>query len=298
MKNKRIIALLLSIPLLLCLPGASARAAEEAGCTVIGADLTEEQIRDVYAVFGVERGSVPEYVLTNAEERELLGESVEDGQLGSASLSCVYFRRLEEGSGLELELHNITWCTEDMYRTAMLSAGIGDARAVIAAPCPVSGTAALAGIFKAYEALSGESLSDEAKELGGQELTALAQLGDQLGTDQLTTLMEKLKALLEETESLSDDDLSERIRSAAREHHIILNDYQTGQLLMLCRQLEKLKNGSLAGYLQTWKETLEENGGLEEKAKEAEEAVKGFAETLKAFFARAAEFISRLFEKE
>ena len=40
--------------------------------TVVGADLTEEQIDSVYRAFGFERGTVPELRLTNAEEHAAL----------------------------------------------------------------------------------------------------------------------------------------------------------------------------------------------------------------------------------
>lgn len=52
-----------------------------------------------------------------------------------------------------------------MYKNALATAGITDAKVLISAPFPVSGTGALTGIYKAYEDMTGVSLNDLAKNL-------------------------------------------------------------------------------------------------------------------------------------
>ena len=55
-------------------PICPAYAAESDSCrAVIGADLTEEQIRNVYILFGISRGDVPELRLTNAGSKTSAG---------------------------------------------------------------------------------------------------------------------------------------------------------------------------------------------------------------------------------
>ena len=50
-----------------------------------------------------------------------------------------------------------------MYRNVLVTAGITDASVMISAPYPVSGTAALSGIYKAYEDVTGGQLDESAK---------------------------------------------------------------------------------------------------------------------------------------
>ena len=112
MKPKRILSILLALSLSLELLGGVSALAADDECTVIGADLTNAQTEEVYALFGLERGSVRELSMTNAEERLWLEGYVDDALIGTSSISCVYIRLLPEGSGTDITVHNVTWCTE------------------------------------------------------------------------------------------------------------------------------------------------------------------------------------------
>lgn len=50
---------------------------------------------------------------------------------------------------------HITYCTSQMYISALATAGITDAKITVTAPFDVSGTAALTGVYKAYEDITG-----------------------------------------------------------------------------------------------------------------------------------------------
>ena len=95
---KRVITFILVFCLLASL--GSAFADSSGSRAVIGADLTDEQVTAVYYWFGIDRGSVPEMVMTNTEERYYLENLVEDGKIGTRSISSVYIQILEEGSGV------------------------------------------------------------------------------------------------------------------------------------------------------------------------------------------------------
>ncbi len=298
MKFKKLAAYMLAVSLALCLlPAPSAGAAEDGACTVIGADLTNAQTEEVYAVFGIPRGSVRELSMTNAEERAWLEGYVDENVLGTASISCVYIQLLDENSGTEISVNNATWCTEDMYRSALETAGIRDVKAVIAAPFPVSGTAALAGIYKAYEDLTGQALDDIAKQLGVQELTTTAGLADMLGQTDASAIVEDVKAALAETENMSDAELKEQIRSIAADYRITLNDYQVNQLFNLCRKMEKLTDSQLVEKIQDLKDKAQKAGELNEKAREAKETLSDVAQTLKDYLTKVGDFFSGLFGK-
>ncbi|MBQ1771197.1 MAG: DUF1002 domain-containing protein, partial [Clostridia bacterium] len=112
-------------------------------CVTMGADLTAAQRKAVYADFGIPMGSVRELEVTNEEEREYLEGIVPDKKIGTVALSCCFITVLEKGAGLSVKLHNINYCTEKMYVNALTTAGVTDARVIISAPYPVSGTGAL-----------------------------------------------------------------------------------------------------------------------------------------------------------
>ncbi len=66
--------------------------------------------------------------VTNEEEREYLGEYIDEKLLGTRAISSVYVEKLPEGEGITVDTRNITWVTNDMYRNAIVTAGIKDAK--------------------------------------------------------------------------------------------------------------------------------------------------------------------------
>lgn len=262
---KRTLALILALCLLAPLCTAAAADGGTARA-VIGADLNEEQTAGVYAAFGVERGSVTELTVTNADEREYLDGLVDSGVLGTHAISCAYVELLPEGSGLEVTAENVNWCTPEMYVSALATAGITDARVKVAAPFAVSGTAALTGVYLAYEDITGEELSEEAKRVSSQELTVTASLSDSIGSLGSVEIINELKLLLDETRDMTDEELRAEIARIAAEAGVELNGSQVGQLVTLCRALEKLDPDALREKVQSVQETLQSLGAALEKA--------------------------------
>ena len=80
----------------------------------IGANLDEAQVAQIYKDFGIERGSVTEITVTNADERAYLEGIAPERKIGSVALSCIYIKTLEEGEGLKISTNHINWCTSEM----------------------------------------------------------------------------------------------------------------------------------------------------------------------------------------
>ena len=182
---KRIISVLLCVIFVFALIPIPAAHAEGNCRAVIGADLTEDQVNAVYAAFGVQRGSVTQLTMTNGIERYYLDGYVDSSIIGTRSISCVYLELLPEGSGMDVVTSNIGWVTPEMYISALASAGITDAKIVVAAPIEVSGTAALAGIYWAYEDLTGIKIDDTDKLISTQQLTITGDLAKTIGSRKL-----------------------------------------------------------------------------------------------------------------
>ena len=254
---------------------------------VVGADLTEEQVLSVYAEFGIRRGDIPELKLTNAEEHAALDGYVDAAIIGTRSMSCVFLELLGQGSGMNVTVKNISWCTPEMYINALSTAGITDARIAVAAPFAVSGTAALAGIYKAYEDMTGQKLDAAAKDVSTQELTITGELANEIGSEDSTSIVNDLKLMLNETDNMSDEELRSNIRRIAETYNVTLTETQVKQLLDLCRSLEKLDPSTIPQRVEDIQSTLE-------KVSEAKDQVVGFFQTLKNAFQTMKDFFERL----
>lgn len=92
--------------------------------------------------------------------------------------------------------------------------------------------------------------------------------GEQEGTESAT---DRLKAFLNRTSGLTDDELRQEIRKLASEKNIRLTETQVQQLLDLCRMMEKLNPEQL-------KERAESLQKLLRRAGEAKDKISGLLE--------------------
>ena len=254
---------------------------------VIGADLTDDQIAAVYNAFGIRRGDAIELRVTNGEERQWLQGYVDESLIGTRSISCVYVELLPEGSGMDVTTSNITWCTGEMYISALATAGITDARIIVAAPFEVSGTAALTGVYKAYEDMTGKKLDDLAKLVSTQELTITGELANEIGGMDSTSIVNDLKLMLDETQKMTDDEIRAEIVEIAGRYNVSLTNTQIQQLIDLCRSLEGLDADSL-------KARVEEVQGTLQKVSDAKTKVVGFVETVKKVVTSVSSFFDKI----
>lgn len=257
-------------------------------CVVIGADCSDSEINSIYEYFGIKRDEVKELAVTNDEERELLSDYVDSSIIGTNSISCVYLKLLDAGKGINIDINNISWCTREMYINALSTVGITDVDVIITAPYSVSGTAALTGIYKAYETLTGKELNSVAKDAGADELTVTAELSDTIGSEDSTAIVNDLKEILNETKDMSDEELHDKIIEIADDYDVSLTEDQISQLISLCRKLEKMDTNELLQRVEEAKKTLQ-------KLSEAKEDAESFVGKVQTFFSNIVKFFSNLF---
>jgi len=283
---KKIVSIILAAAMLMSMGAALAVDSGEKRA-VIGADLTADQKAVVYNTFGIEQGSVPELTVTNSEERQYLDGLVDSSVIGSRSISCVYIETLDEGQGLQVDVSNISWCTREMYINALVTAGISDAKLIVTSPISgISGTAALTGIYKAYEDITGQALSDDAKIVGTQELVITAEIADTVGSYDAVTIVNELKKILGQTVNMTDEEVKAEIRSIAKQMNINLSDAIVDQLLKLCRSLEGLNSEELQKKVEEAQSTIKKLADAQEKATGILESVKGFFKSVGDFFSK------------
>jgi len=246
----------------------------------IGQDNTDEQIGEVYSFFRIDRGSVPEIKVSNNEEKRYLSGLVPEEKIGDVALSCTYIEVRDSG-GIELETYNINWVSDDMYRNALATAGITNAKVVVAAYKPVSGTGALTGIYKAYEDITGEVIDETVKSIATEELIVTGDLQDIMGQAS-PEFMNDLKAKLAETKNMSDDEIRQLIVDTAAEYDAVLTPEQIEQILGLIKQMNDL------GMAPDEFIKLAETG----------QKVQGFFGKVGEFFQGIGDFFSGLFGKK
>ena len=289
---KKIFSLLLAL-LLVAGMAVPAYADVNQSRAVIGADLSDEQVEAVYGMFGIRRGEAIELKMTNAEERTYLEGYVDDSLIGTRSISCVYVELLPAGSGMSVTTSNINWCTGEMYISALATAGITDANIVVAAPFEVSGTAALSGVYKAYEDMTGKKLDDLAKLVSTQELTVTGELAAQIGAMDSTAIVNELKLMLDVTQTMSDDEIRAEIREIASRYNVNLTNTQVEQLLTLCRSLEGLDAESLKARVQDVQNTLQKVSDAKTKVVGFVQGVKKVVESVSGFFDKIKDIMAR-----
>lgn len=250
----------------------------------IGANLDEEQRAQVYKDLGVTPGSVTELKVTNAEEREYLEGLVSDSKIGNVALSSVYIKTLAKGEGLKVTTNNINWCSKEMYINALTTAGITDAEVRITAPFPVSGTAALTGLYKSYEDITGTKLDLSAKSVAVEEIVVTGNLAEMIGNVDATELVNQLKLVLDQTKTMSDDEVRNEIKTIAKNLNISLTDSQVDQLLKLCRSMEGLDSQQLAEKVKSLKNTLEGASKVQQTATKIWDGVKNVINAVGNFF--------------
>jgi len=237
----------------------------------LGADLNQQQQKQMLELFGVAEDDVKIIKVTNQEERDYLEGLVSNDKIGTRAISSAYVSPLEEGEGLVVETHNISWVTKEMYANAMATAGIENARVVAAAPFSVSGTAALTGIMKAFEEISGDELDEEAKKIANEELVTTGELGEDIGKDEAAALIKEIKERIIRERIKNPEDIKRIILEIAKELNIQLTEEQINQIIELMKKIsqldldiDKITNQleKITKSLDSIRKTVEENKGI------------------------------------
>ncbi len=253
--------------------------ADSTEVVTLGADLTDAQRQEMLDLFNVSDDSVPVLEVTNREERDYLQGLISDAQIGTRAISSVYVRLKDDGSGISVETSKITYVTEQTYANALVTAGIADADIFAAAPFPVSGTAALTGVFKAFEEATGKSIPEAAKETATQELVDTAEVGEEVGDkDAIAELVKQAKEEIVRRGLDDEASVREVIVRISGELDLRLTDEQIDRLAKVLVQVQGL-NLDL-GKVQSQLKDFQTKIGL------SDEDARGIWESIKSVFSK------------
>ena len=237
----------------------------------LGQDLTSGQRDQVMEYFqDWSRGKRVRYIsVSNEEERMYLEGTADEKLIGSRAISSVYCEILDDGNGIEVQTENITAITPFMYANALVTAGIEDARVIVAAPFEVSGTAALTGVIKAFETASGEILKEENKAIAHEEMVQTSELGQRIGQDQAEMLIFEVKKQVAAEDVSDPEEIRQIIMEVSAELNLRMSEADVDRIVQLMQKIHKLNIN--AGQLGTQMQNLERR--LDEIQNRGEEAV-------------------------
>lgn len=210
----------------------------------LGADLSAKEQMTVLSLLGLEDINVDDYdiiTVTNADEHEYLDEYLDASVIGTRALSSVLVVGKEEGNGIHVTTKNISYCTEGMYRNALLTAGVEDADITVAGPYSISGTAALVGAIKAYETMTSEEVPEENLDAANNELVLTGKLVEEIGdSEKAEELMALVKQEVAENNIKSVDDIRQVVQQACSELDITLSEENEKKIAELMSKIEGL----------------------------------------------------------
>lgn len=241
MKNYRRISAVLAMVLCFTMMFSSVALAKDQTYLALGDDLSAKQMTTVLGIFGVADVNDCEVIyVTNKDEHKYLDDYVDAAQIGNQALSCVMINETDDDD-IEIELHNINYCTEDMYKNALETAGVKGAEVVVAGPYPISGTAALVGTIKAYEKMAGTRVSDKIVEAAVDEMTTTGEIGEEVGDkDGVAEIIDEVKEKLAENPDMSESQIISAIKAAADEVGISLSDENVQKIKDVITKLKGL----------------------------------------------------------
>ncbi|MCR5650743.1 MAG: DUF1002 domain-containing protein [Lachnospiraceae bacterium] len=214
----------------------------------LGSDLSPEQLASVLTLMGLSGVDISSYsvvYVTNAEEHQYLDSYIDPAVIGTKSLSSVLVRPAESGHGISVATQNITYCTEGMYKNALLTAGVKDADILVVGPAPISGTAALIGALKAYADMTDTKVDEQALDTSLNELVTTGQIEEALdgaSKEDVEAMIAFIKAEIAGKKLDTREEIEEAVRQAIKDYdgNIELSEDEIKQIVDLMVKIKDL----------------------------------------------------------
>lgn len=192
--------------------------------------------------------------------------------------SSAKIQKLGDKSPLEVKIEtpeNITKVTQDMYRNAAVTLGVEHAKITVAAPIPVTGESALAGIYYSLEA-NGAKVPQANKDLAQEELKALSDINaenkDKNGYDanKLNVALADIKSGLakakESKGNLTEEDVRKIVEDTLKNYKLdqVITGNQINIIINFALNLSKsdiLSNADFTKTLNDLKQSIVSQAG-------------------------------------
>ena len=192
--------------------------------------------------------------------------------------SSAKIQKLGDKSPLEVKIEtpeNITKVTQDMYRNAAVTLGVEHAKITVAAPIPVTGESALAGIYYSLE-VNGAKVPQANKDLAQEELKALSDINaekkDKSGYDanKLNVALADIKSGLakakESKGNLTEEDVRKIVEDTLKNYKLdqVITGNQINIIINFALNLSKsdiLSNADFTKTLNDLKQSIVSQAG-------------------------------------
>ncbi|WP_235848483.1 DUF1002 domain-containing protein [Litchfieldia alkalitelluris] len=218
-----------------------------------------------------------------------------DGDPHSNLYSSAKITRKEKGEGLTIVMttpENITEVTSDMYKNALLTAGIEDALVEVTSPLKVTGHSALVGIYKAYDA-EGAGLNKDHTEVANEELELATELAKKEGLSEeaVSELLADIKRQMAEQSPKTKEEIIQIVDEQLAAQGVTLSESDRQLLVDLFDKMRDLNIN-----FDNVKDQLDElSQAIQDKISEAI-GDRSFLESVAAFFQQLFEDIRNIFK--
>ena len=269
--------------------------ADGANVVTLGTNLSAEQKQMVLNYFGVKENEVVILEVNNQEERKYLEGVATEAQLGTRTYSCAYVQPTSKGNGLNVKTVNLTYVTSSMIASTLTTCGITDANVIAMTPLSggVSGTGALTGIMKAFEDATGKPLDEEKKEIASEELVITGDLGENIGQDKATGVINDIKTEIIKNNTQDNIQIADTINNITNNYNVTLTPEQQEKLENLMTKVSEQDYDEMKDALNSVKDVVNEKlNSIGEKVPTT------LINSVKQWFTGIGDWFANLFNKE
>ena len=205
-----------------------------------GVDLTESQEEEMLKEFGVSSDKVSIDRITNDDIIKQLGLDPNDKSNYEGGCYSSSYVKLTNSNGIIVDANKLTEVTGLMLSNALLTSGITNAEVKASSPFPVTGTSALAGILKGFEAIQGKELSLKNKKTAQKEIETTSSLADDIGFDEAATVINDVKTAIIKNAPKTEAEVSSIVKEITKDYKIELSDSQKENITSLMMDIKDL----------------------------------------------------------
>lgn len=274
----------------------------------IANDLTAEEKKMVYDFFGVPKENVQEFITNNADERKALLGIVSEAQIGNVTKSSALVEPTNAG-GIIVETKNLTFVSDTMITNTLITLGVKNAKIKAVAPFPVSGTGALTGIIKCFENSknSDMEITEEQKEVANEELVMTGQLGDSLGKDEASAVINEIKTQVIKDSPKTDIEIGNIVANVINNYNIFVSPENREKIVSVMSKINgldieykdiketlKVNKTNLKNKLENMGSELKESGWFKKSLTQ----IKSFGRWISEGFSKLGDYIAGFFSDE
>lgn len=205
-----------------------------------GIDLTDAQEAQMLEEFGVTENEVSIDRITNDDIIKQLGLDPNDQSNYQGGCYSSSYVKLTDDGGIHVTAKNLTEVTPLMLSNALVTSGVTNAEIKASSPFHVTGTSALSGILKGFEAVKGEELSLKNKKTAQEEIETTSDLGEEIGYDEAAKVINDVKTKVIKEAPKNNEEISKIVENVTNNYTVEISDEQKEQIKALMVNINDL----------------------------------------------------------